>query len=145
MLAVKQVEMPQTSSDKDNELQSSVVAALHFEIETLKDLDHANIVQFLGQEQTPQYLSIFLEYVCLYQAQQIQNLSMLLLTGSRWQCRSLHPKAWQIRKRGRAVLYCPDLIGSLLPARQRCITSRSEGRQYTGRPRRQLQDLRLWH
>lgn len=70
MLAVKQVEMPQTSSDKDNELQSSVVAALHFEIETLKDLDHANIVQFLGQEQTPQYLSIFLEYVCLYQAKQ---------------------------------------------------------------------------
>lgn len=48
MLAVKQVEMPQTTSDKDNELQSSVVAALHFEIETLKDLDHPNIVQFLG-------------------------------------------------------------------------------------------------
>lgn len=49
MLAVKQVEMPQTSSDKDNENQASVVSALKFEIQTLKDLDHVNIVQYLGK------------------------------------------------------------------------------------------------
>ena len=49
MLAVKQVEMPQTTSDRDSELQTSVVTALRFEIETLKDLDHPNIVQFLGE------------------------------------------------------------------------------------------------
>ena len=48
MLAVKQVELPRTSSDRDNDIQSSVVNALEFEIETLKDLDHANIVQYLG-------------------------------------------------------------------------------------------------
>ena len=48
MLAVKQVEMPQTTSDKDNEAQVTNLTALKFEIQTLKDLDHVNIVQYLG-------------------------------------------------------------------------------------------------
>jgi serine/threonine protein kinase len=63
MLAVKQVEMPQTSSDKDNDAHSSNVTALKFEIQTLKDMDHVNIVQYLGFEETTEFLSIFLEYV----------------------------------------------------------------------------------
>lgn len=63
MLAIKQVEMPQTSSDKDNETQSSVVNALKSEIGMLQDFDHINIVQFLGYNESPEYLSIFLEYV----------------------------------------------------------------------------------
>ena len=63
MMAVKQVEMPQTSSDKDNEAQKTNLEALKFEIETLKDLDHPNIVQYLGFEETAEFLSIFLEYV----------------------------------------------------------------------------------
>jgi len=40
-----------------------VVEALKLESETLKDLDHPNIVQYLGFEETPTFLSIFLEYV----------------------------------------------------------------------------------
>jgi len=39
------------------------VEALKLESETLKDLDHTNIVQYLGFEETPNFLSIFLEYV----------------------------------------------------------------------------------
>ncbi|OSC99472.1 Pkinase-domain-containing protein [Trametes coccinea BRFM310] len=63
MIAVKQVEIPRTASDKDDSRQVSVVEALKLESETLKDLDHPNIVQYLGFEETPTFLSIFLEYV----------------------------------------------------------------------------------
>ncbi|KAF8168199.1 hypothetical protein B0H34DRAFT_792833 [Crassisporium funariophilum] len=63
MIAVKQVELPQTASDKNDSRQHTVVQALKMESETLKDLDHPNIVQYLGFEETPANLSIFLEYV----------------------------------------------------------------------------------
>ncbi|KAG1825845.1 kinase-like protein [Suillus subaureus] len=39
------------------------VQAFKTEIETLKDLDHPHIVQYLGFEETKTFLSIFLEYV----------------------------------------------------------------------------------
>ncbi|KII92237.1 hypothetical protein PLICRDRAFT_103206 [Plicaturopsis crispa FD-325 SS-3] len=63
MIAVKQVEMPRTTGDKNHLRQVNVVEALKLESETLKDLDHPNIVQYLGFEETPKFLSIFLEYV----------------------------------------------------------------------------------
>lgn len=63
MIAVKQVEMPSTESDRESARQRSVINALRSEIETLKDLDHANIVTCLGFEETHEHLSIFLEYV----------------------------------------------------------------------------------
>ncbi|KNZ78521.1 MAP kinase kinase kinase mkh1, partial [Termitomyces sp. J132] len=63
MIAVKQVELPRTASDKSDSRQINVVQALKMESETLKDLDHPNIVQYLGFEETPENLSIFLEYV----------------------------------------------------------------------------------
>ncbi|ETW87393.1 hypothetical protein HETIRDRAFT_407058, partial [Heterobasidion irregulare TC 32-1] len=63
MIAVKQVEIPRTASDKSDSRQVTVVEALKLESETLKDLDHPNIVQYLGFEETPTFLSIFLEYV----------------------------------------------------------------------------------
>lgn len=63
MIAVKQVEIPRTASDKNDDRQLTLVQALKQESETLKDLDHPNIVQYLGFEETPTHLSIFLEYV----------------------------------------------------------------------------------
>jgi hypothetical protein len=63
MIAVKQVELPMTDSDREDARQKGVVSALKSEIETLKDLDHPNIVSYLGFEETTRYLSIFLEYV----------------------------------------------------------------------------------
>ncbi|KDR84893.1 hypothetical protein GALMADRAFT_217973 [Galerina marginata CBS 339.88] len=63
MIAVKQVELPQTLSDKNDSRQHTVVQALKMESETLRDLDHPHIVQYLGFEETPANLSIFLEYV----------------------------------------------------------------------------------
>ncbi|KAG6818014.1 hypothetical protein H0H87_009169 [Tephrocybe sp. NHM501043] len=63
MIAVKQVELPRTASDKSDSRQITVVQALKMESETLKVLDHPNIVQYLGFEETPENLSIFLEYV----------------------------------------------------------------------------------
>ena len=58
MIAVKQVEIPKTEADRDDKRQVSVVEALKLESETLKDLDHPNIVQYLGFEQTPDFLSM---------------------------------------------------------------------------------------
>ncbi|KAF8484517.1 kinase-like protein [Russula ochroleuca] len=63
MIAVKQVEIPRTASGKNDTWQVTVMEALKIESETLKDLDHPNIVQYLGFEETPNFLSIFLEYV----------------------------------------------------------------------------------
>ena len=58
MIAVKQVEMPRTPSDKNDSRQITVVQALKMESETLKDLDHPNIVQYLGFEETPTIMSM---------------------------------------------------------------------------------------
>ena len=58
MIAVKQVEMPRTESDRNDSRQVTVVEALKLESETLKDLDHPNVVQYLGFEETPRYLSM---------------------------------------------------------------------------------------
>jgi serine/threonine protein kinase len=58
MIAVKQVEIPQTASDREDQRQVTVVEALKSESETLKDLDHPYIVQYLGFEETPMFLSM---------------------------------------------------------------------------------------
>ena len=62
MIAVKQVEIPRTDSDMNDTRQISVVEALKLESETLKDLDHPNIVQYLGFEETPAFLSMYVHF-----------------------------------------------------------------------------------
>ncbi|KIK70907.1 hypothetical protein GYMLUDRAFT_124649, partial [Collybiopsis luxurians FD-317 M1] len=59
IIAVKQVDLPSNPSPKERES----VEALKFESYTLRDLDHPNIVQFLGFEESVDRLSIFMEYV----------------------------------------------------------------------------------
>jgi len=46
-MAVKQVELP-TGSARNEERKRSMVSALEREIELLKELQHENIVQYLG-------------------------------------------------------------------------------------------------
>lgn len=58
LMAVKQVELPKTASDKANTHQLNVLKALKFESDTLKDLDHRNIVQYLGFEESQDHLSM---------------------------------------------------------------------------------------
>ncbi|KAG6862384.1 hypothetical protein C0995_011824 [Termitomyces sp. Mi166 len=53
IMAVKQVELPQTASDMLNSRNQDIADALKLERKTLMKLDHPNIVQYLG----------FLEYV----------------------------------------------------------------------------------
>ena len=62
MIAVKQVEIPRTASDRGDARQANVVEALKLESETLKDLDHPNIVQYLGFEETPTNLSMYVAF-----------------------------------------------------------------------------------
>ncbi|KAJ6621661.1 hypothetical protein B0H10DRAFT_1945206 [Mycena sp. CBHHK59/15] len=45
LMAVKQVETPQTASDRAESRQMELVKALKLESKTLKDLEHPNIVQ----------------------------------------------------------------------------------------------------
>ncbi|KAH7581417.1 Serine/Threonine protein kinases active-site signature [Nakaseomyces glabratus] len=61
MMAVKQVEVPKYGTQ--NELVKDMVEALKSEVATLKDLDHLNIVQYLGSEIRGNIYSLFLEYV----------------------------------------------------------------------------------
>lgn len=63
LMAVKQVEMPETSAGPVDAKKKSMIEALRREISLLNDLKHPNIVQYLGSGSTDQYLNIFLEYV----------------------------------------------------------------------------------
>ncbi|KAH7340421.1 kinase-like protein [Rhizoctonia solani] len=63
MIAVKQVELPKTDSDRADSRQVTVVDALKSESGVLRDLDHPHIVQYLGFEETADVFSVFLEYV----------------------------------------------------------------------------------
>ncbi|KAK0464896.1 kinase-like domain-containing protein [Desarmillaria tabescens] len=72
IIAVKQVELPKMQFATNQQME--VARALKFESETLKDLDHPHIVRYLGYEESPESLNIFLEYVpggtiesCLFQ------------------------------------------------------------------------------
>ena len=58
MNAVKQVEIPRTEDDRSNSRRVTAVEALRLESEILKDLDHQNVIQYLGFEETPIVLSI---------------------------------------------------------------------------------------
>ncbi|SCU83144.1 LADA_0C09802g1_1 [Lachancea dasiensis] len=61
MIAVKQVEVPRFGSQDETAL--NVLEALRLEVATLKNLDHTNIVQYLGFEDKNHVYSLFLEYV----------------------------------------------------------------------------------
>jgi mitogen-activated protein kinase kinase kinase len=49
MIAVKQVEMPRTDRDREDTRQTGMIEALKSEIALLKDLDHPNVVTYLGE------------------------------------------------------------------------------------------------
>ncbi|PPQ85602.1 hypothetical protein CVT24_012456 [Panaeolus cyanescens] len=63
LIAVKQIELPQTNG-QDNSPQHQLARSFNRESETLKDLEHTNIVKYLGFEMKPSvYIDIFMEYV----------------------------------------------------------------------------------
>lgn len=63
LMAVKQVEMPSDSGSQIDTKKKSMVDALKREIGLLKELQHPNIVQYLGSSSDDDHLNIFLEYV----------------------------------------------------------------------------------
>jgi mitogen-activated protein kinase kinase kinase len=62
-LAVKQVEVNQKAAGQDKDRIKEMVAALDLEIDTMKDLEHPNIVQYLGCDRREFSISIYLEYI----------------------------------------------------------------------------------
>ena len=63
LMAVKQVEVPSNSNSELDKRKESMVAALKHEIDLLRDLQHPNIVQYLGSNSDEEHFNIFLEYV----------------------------------------------------------------------------------
>lgn len=64
LLAVKQVETPSPGANSQSDTRKkSMIEALKREISLLRDLRHANIVQYLGCSSSSEHLNIFLEYV----------------------------------------------------------------------------------
>ncbi|RYP51516.1 hypothetical protein DL769_010805 [Monosporascus sp. CRB-8-3] len=64
LLAVKQVETPSPGANSQSDARKkSMIDALKREISLLRDLRHANIVQYLGCSSSAEHLNIFLEYV----------------------------------------------------------------------------------
>ncbi|KAI1437344.1 hypothetical protein GGR50DRAFT_97595 [Xylaria sp. CBS 124048] len=62
-LAVKEVEVNQKAAGGDKNKMKELLAALDQEIDTMQNLDHDNIVQYLGCERKETSISIFLEYI----------------------------------------------------------------------------------
>lgn len=59
IIAVKQVEFSRKTGDEPPNAREAVQAdAIKSEIELVKDLDHPNVVQYLGFEETPSCLSL---------------------------------------------------------------------------------------
>ncbi|KAH7104288.1 Pkinase-domain-containing protein [Auriculariales sp. MPI-PUGE-AT-0066] len=63
MIAVKQVELPKTDSDRNDTRQTLVVDAIKSESATLRELSHPHVVEYLGFEETHEFFNLFLEYV----------------------------------------------------------------------------------
>ena len=63
LMAVKQVEMPSNTNSVLDKKKEGMVAALKREIDLLRDLQHENIVQYLGSNCDEEHFNIFLEYV----------------------------------------------------------------------------------
>jgi mitogen-activated protein kinase kinase kinase len=62
-IAVKQVEVNPKAAGQEKEKMREMVKSLDIEIDTMKDLDHPNIVSYLGCERKEFSISIFLEYI----------------------------------------------------------------------------------
>ena len=63
LMAVKQVEVPTNTNSTLDKKKEGMVAALKHEIDLLRDLQHDNIVQYLGSNSDEAHFNIFLEYV----------------------------------------------------------------------------------
>ncbi|QRV94765.1 kinase domain protein [Ceratobasidium sp. AG-Ba] len=63
IMAVKQVDLPQSDRDREDSKQAFIVQALKNECSVLRRLTHPNIIRFLGSERTLDTLSMFLEYI----------------------------------------------------------------------------------
>ncbi|KAL9128903.1 MAG: hypothetical protein Q9217_002525 [Psora testacea] len=63
LMAVKQVEVPSNTNSILDKKKEGMVAALKREIDLLRDLQHENIVQYLGSNSDEEHFNIFLEYV----------------------------------------------------------------------------------
>ena len=63
LMAVKQVELPSNTDSNLDKKKLNMVTVLKHEIDLLRELQHPNIVQYLGSNSDEEHLNIFLEYV----------------------------------------------------------------------------------
>lgn len=58
MIAVKQIEIPKAESCQRGKLVANALASIRLESEIRKLLDHPNVIQYLGFEQTSDFFSM---------------------------------------------------------------------------------------
>jgi mitogen-activated protein kinase kinase kinase len=92
-IAVKQVESNPKAAGQGKEKMMEIVRTLEVEIDMMENLDHPNIVSYLGWERKEFSISIFLEYIpggsigsCLrkhgkFEEAVVSNLTMQALSG----------------------------------------------------------------
>jgi serine/threonine protein kinase len=61
IMAVKQVELPSGPMEGPGPRSRMMIEALKMERKTLMDLNHVNIVQYLGYEESSKYLSMYVQ------------------------------------------------------------------------------------
>jgi len=67
MITVKQVEILRVGDGRSDNRRVTVMEALRHESEVLKELNHPNVVQYLGFEETPRHLNMLVlvsDYHC---------------------------------------------------------------------------------
>lgn len=90
MIAVKQVEVDPHPSRRERES----IEALKFESYTLRDLDHPNIVQFLGFEESPERLSMCVRPLLVHFFKDLMDCSFMeyVAGGTIGSCLKAHGK-----------------------------------------------------
>lgn len=129
LMAVKQVEVPSTASD---ERKISMTDALEREIELLKDLQHANIVQYLCAFFTSSLYPHPLINVLDRLVFRRRVLQHLLGIRSRWLCRRAAAKLRCLRGAARPQLRPPNPGRIALRPRARHRPSRHQGSERPG-------------
>jgi len=136
LMAVKQVEL---GKNRTSVRTKGMVDALEREIELLKELQHDNIVQYLGMFPF-HILQTLLTYRLIHRWRLLQHFPRIR-TGRISRC---PPKQIRGIRRSSSQAICPtDPDRSRVPTCERYHSSRYQRRQYTGRQQGRNQDLRF--
>lgn len=113
MLAVKQVDMPQSvgdeDEDEDGQRQAGRVNAIKAERDILERLDHMNIVQYIGFEENTKFFNVYALFVERTSDDSNPPLIQQVLGVCSWRVDRQHtPEAGKVQRGHRSLLHLSD-------------------------------------